>query len=735
MLSQGSNPAPGEYDSVLITLPEQVEQIETAHSPIHMWWGGRENLMNNLVFRPVDLSGATSATLTFWNKYDIEEAWDFGFVQVSTDDGATWTSLENANTTFDHDPSAIDYVVDNLPGLTGHIDDWTQEFFDLSAYAGQEIWLAFRYATDWATLGNGWWVDDIEVTTDAGTVLFDDVESGMGAWMVDPTEGWTISDGVFTYPHYYLVEWRNNDGADANLASGRCDVENFGMLVWYINDHKYTANEIYDYLSDNPSFGPKGKALVVDAHPDPLRDATSVFAHNARANTAYRCYGMRDAAFGLDNLASFYVTQLPGNPSRWGNPDFEYPAQEPVSAFHDSMGYYPGLEYTNIRAIDDPRGPAYYWVAKERDSSVVIPARDVYGVGPMEYPEGTGFLQRMPELGAWYGFWDWPSGTGNPGDTHVQYGIHLQVMDQASDGSWGQIKFWNAMTEFDGMVTQTASTNPAVMGTYLDVNVNTTNTGGAVADALFMVPVDPDTEYVMGSAYGGAYPLSAAYAAQLAAEKGLTDLANAAEGRNPDDVVAVAWSGEVPTGFNVDFGFATQVTNAPATVQYTAAIFDGATLIGSVDGETVDVIDNSGYPVDRSMRFNVDRDSYINGTQPGMYYGSDQTMWVGFYDQMRPVVHTPLNGIPRDFGGRPGMALPLRHRRPQVRQLVDLRAGERDGAPGYHRMDALRRQLVDAMDDARRRLRSRRRAQPPGFRQDQHLAAAGHHCGGRGHAA
>ncbi|MCB0249427.1 MAG: DNRLRE domain-containing protein [Anaerolineae bacterium] len=31
-----------------------------------------------------------------------------------------------------------------------------------------------------------------------------------------------------------------------------------------------------------------------------------------------------------------------------------------------------------------------------------------------------------------------------------------------------------------------------------------------------------------------------------------------------------------------------------------------------------------------------------------MYYGSDQTMWVGFYDQMRPVVHTPINGIPTD---------------------------------------------------------------------------------------
>ncbi len=237
-------------------------------------------------------------------------------------------------------------------------------------------------------------------------------------------------------------------------------------------------------------------------------------------------------------------------------------------------------------------------------------------------------------------------GTGNPGDNHVQYGIHVEVLEQSDEQA--TIRFWNAMTDFDGMVTQTASTNPAVMGTYVDVMVNATNIGSALPDGLFMVPVDPDTEYVMGSAYGGAYPLTAAYAAQLAAEKGLTDLANLAVEAGPEDVVAVAWSGEIPTGFNVDFGFAVKITNAPSEVRHTAAIFDGATLVSNVGGEGLEVIDNSGYPVDRSMRFNVDRDSFINGTRPNTFFGSDQTMWLGFYDQMRPVVHTPLNGIARD---------------------------------------------------------------------------------------
>ena len=132
--------------------------------------------------------------------------------------------------------------------------------------------------------------------------------------------------------------------------------------------------------------------------------------------------------------------------------------------------------------------------------------------------------------------------------------------------------------ELSGTVMQTPSTNPVVMGTYIDIDVSATNSSATLDDALFMAPIDPDTEYVMGSAYGGAYPLTAAYAAQLAAEKGLPSLADAAEGRSPDDVVAVAWAGQFPTGETVDFGFAVKVTTSSGEVQTSVALFNGATF-------------------------------------------------------------------------------------------------------------------------------------------------------------
>jgi immune inhibitor A len=129
-------------------------------------WGGTGNLVDNWAIFPAQGGG----TLTFDTYYDIEDYWDFGFVQVSTDGGHTWTSLANAYTTSDYDPNAHPTVIANLPGLTGSSGGWLNMSFDLSAYAGQDILIAFRYVTDWSTLYAGWYIDNVYVD---GTLISD----------------------------------------------------------------------------------------------------------------------------------------------------------------------------------------------------------------------------------------------------------------------------------------------------------------------------------------------------------------------------------------------------------------------------------------------------------------------------------------------------------------------------------------------------------------------------------
>jgi hypothetical protein len=138
-------------------------------------WGGASDLADNWAI----FDAVGGGTLSFDTSYDIEDNWDFGFVQVSTDGGTTWTSLENAATTSQHDANAHPDIIANLPGLTGASGGWVNMSFDLSAYPGN-ILIAFRYMTDWGTLHDGWYVDNVYVDSTlisdgASTAAFRDI--------------------------------------------------------------------------------------------------------------------------------------------------------------------------------------------------------------------------------------------------------------------------------------------------------------------------------------------------------------------------------------------------------------------------------------------------------------------------------------------------------------------------------------------------------------------------------
>jgi hypothetical protein len=162
-----------------------------------LYSGQGDELDRSMVFEAA--VPADAPTLTFSTRYDIEQGWDFGVVQVSTDGGATYTTLSNADTTADHEDAAEGRIVAPLPGFTGEQSDWTTESFALSAYAGKNVLVAFRYLTDPASNGNGvldepgWWVDDVTV----GSTVVSDGSSLAGARSATqispvPVAGWNV---------------------------------------------------------------------------------------------------------------------------------------------------------------------------------------------------------------------------------------------------------------------------------------------------------------------------------------------------------------------------------------------------------------------------------------------------------------------------------------------------------------------------------------------------------------
>ncbi|MEH7275632.1 peptidase M6 [Neobacillus vireti] len=139
-------------------------------------WGNEGDEADNAIIFEADLTNVKNATLQFDNLYNIEDAWDYGVVQISEDGGKTWVSLENGNTRNDVDPGGYPKIKENVPGFTGLSGDleaeagWVNETFTLDAYAGQKVLVSFRYLTDWASNGNddanietGWFIDNIEI--------------------------------------------------------------------------------------------------------------------------------------------------------------------------------------------------------------------------------------------------------------------------------------------------------------------------------------------------------------------------------------------------------------------------------------------------------------------------------------------------------------------------------------------------------------------------------------------
>jgi immune inhibitor A len=142
-----------------------------ARSGSYQWWSNRADESDTTLTRAFDLTGLEQATLQAWLWYDIEENYDYVYVEVSTDGGQTWDILPGKYTT-DHNPSGNSFghaytgksgVEAGASEVSNATPQWVFEEMDLTAYAGQQILLRFEYVTDDAYNSPGFCVDDISI--------------------------------------------------------------------------------------------------------------------------------------------------------------------------------------------------------------------------------------------------------------------------------------------------------------------------------------------------------------------------------------------------------------------------------------------------------------------------------------------------------------------------------------------------------------------------------------------
>ena len=146
----------------------------TAHSGAYAFWsnkGDKSDMTLTRTFDFTDVSGPIALSFSTW--FDIEENWDYLYLEVS-EDGQTWDIIQTPSST-DENPTGNSYG----RGYTGETGGWIQEEIDLSAYAGKKIQVRFEYITDTALNGEGFLLDDVSVDAIG---YASDFETDNGGW-------------------------------------------------------------------------------------------------------------------------------------------------------------------------------------------------------------------------------------------------------------------------------------------------------------------------------------------------------------------------------------------------------------------------------------------------------------------------------------------------------------------------------------------------------------------------
>ena len=150
---------------------------------------------------------------------------------------------------------------DGPGGLTGNSAGWQLARYDLTGFSG-DVKIRFRYMTDEAVNGQGWYVDDVKV----GDGAVDPIASAAG-WTTDGTNGWLFTNGM-----------QNNDWtADIYAPSAKAGTKGYGVTsvvpvagtgssgsTW-VSTQYLKNGKVYGIVSNRPdgTFASNGRLTIL----------------------------------------------------------------------------------------------------------------------------------------------------------------------------------------------------------------------------------------------------------------------------------------------------------------------------------------------------------------------------------------------------------------------------------------------------------------------------------------
>ncbi len=249
-----------------INLPKATKIIKIS-DPIEgkfYWYSDSGHEFVHSLEKEIDLSAVQKATLTFKTFYDIEEDYDYAYIEIENNEGKLVPIP--GNITKDTNPNG-----NNLGhGITGKSQGWVDAVFDLTPYVGMKRRLRFRYVTDPAEGGKGFSLDDLKISE----IGFQDGFEEEGSWVSDGFLRIENGERPKMYSHAYFLEWKTYSGFDEALQSiyyrkNEVQADTYayspGLLLWYENNF-YEEGD--NQVGKHPG---EGHLLLVDARSEPQK--------------------------------------------------------------------------------------------------------------------------------------------------------------------------------------------------------------------------------------------------------------------------------------------------------------------------------------------------------------------------------------------------------------------------------------------------------------------------------
>jgi extracellular elastinolytic metalloproteinase len=151
------------------------------HSNSHAWHAADLTTNTDFTLTSGILTLDSVSTLSFWHYYETDASYDGGVVEISRNGGSTWQDLGPYMTRHPYNSNlsaGTTGLTDRraFSGSSGGV--FIQTVATLTGFAGTNVKIRFRFASDNSVGDEGWYIDDVLLKSESGIVNMTNAFSG-----------------------------------------------------------------------------------------------------------------------------------------------------------------------------------------------------------------------------------------------------------------------------------------------------------------------------------------------------------------------------------------------------------------------------------------------------------------------------------------------------------------------------------------------------------------------------